>query len=78
MQLFLSVPAEKTILALAFDWVGDILYMLKHDTNSLPGSLELYRASIFDNESLVNVFPHLQDSADFGSTFQMVMNPFTG
>ena len=74
----MSVPADRTVLALAFDWIGDILYMLRVDTNTLPGTLELVRASIYDSKNIINVFPDLQDTVDSGSTFQMVMNPFTG
>ena len=65
------------IVALAFDWVGDMLYMLRQDTQSM--ALELYRVSIFDNSSLINVFPpNLGGMAAMESSFQMVMNPFTG
>ena len=76
-QPFLAVPADKVIVALAFDWVGDMLYMLRLDVQSM--FLELYRVSIFDSSSLINVFPpNLGRMATMESSFQMVMNPFAG
>ena len=77
-QPFLAVPADKVIVALAFDWVGDMLYMLRRDNRTMY--LELYRVSIFDSSSLINISPpNLGRMADMeSSSFQMEMNPFTG
>jgi hypothetical protein len=76
IQLFLPVPSNLEILSLAFDWIGDFLYMLRRETAT--GRLELYRVLIHDTDRLFNVFPRLEDGVPSDSSFQLVMNPFTG
>ena len=71
-------PNDEVVAALAFDWVGDILYLLKLNATSVPTNLQLFRVSIYDSDSLINVFPGLNELVEDKSTFQLVMDPFSG
>lgn len=76
IQVFLPLPATRVLLSLAFDWIGECLYMLRQETAT--GRLELYRVLIYDTNILFNVFPDLVETVPSNSTFQLIMNPFTG
>ena len=76
VQLFLPVPSNRVLLSVAFDWIEDILYMLRRENTT--GRLELYRVPIHDTDRLSNVFPNLEEVVPSNDTFQLVMNPFTG
>ena len=73
-QPFLTVPSHKKILALTFDWVGDMIYMVIYDNYA---GVSLFRMSIFDNSSLIHVF-YLDHPRSWFPEAKMVMNPFTG
>ena len=75
-QVFLPIPSTHRVLALAFDWIGKFLYILRE--NVATQRLELHKVLIYDTDRPFNVFQRLEETSQRNATYQLVMNPFTG
>ena len=68
------------VLSLAYDWIGQSLFMLRVDTAT--SRIRILKVNVFidGDESVEDVFPDLQDtiSDPTATAAQLVMNPFTG
>ena len=76
MQPFLMMPSATTLVALAYDWIGKLIYVSR--VNTATRKLELIRVNIFEADRQENVFPSLQDTIPVNATVKSVMSPFTG
>ena len=67
-----ALMSNLTVLALAYDWVGERVYFAARAGRSFS----LWRVPLINPEGLENVF--MGPSINEGSRVQLVMDPFSG